>query len=213
MAPLHHVYFLGTVIQAPTMGATPNGTAVAQWGLAVPTRQRQGDPGHADVCRIEVRAFGPQAALVHAALRPGCTVLIEGRVQWWRSGPGRRARPTQAVRAERIRWVSPPPPTPEVVEGDAGRGRGEPLGEAPSMAAALVGEGERGGPADGARRWEWGRRPRVGPSRTLWAAGTRVRTRGDDGVRPHALSRSQGLARPDVSLADTWGEAGRRSEG
>ena len=49
MAPLHRVYFLGTVIQDPAVWTAPNGTAVARWSLAVPTRRHQEDPGHADV--------------------------------------------------------------------------------------------------------------------------------------------------------------------
>jgi single-stranded DNA-binding protein len=69
MAPLHRVYFLGTVIQDPEVWSAPNGTAVARWGLAVPTRLRQGDTWHEDVCCIEVLAFGRQVDIVKAALR------------------------------------------------------------------------------------------------------------------------------------------------
>jgi single-strand DNA-binding protein len=88
MAPLHRVYFLGNVIQDPEVWSAPNGTAVARCGLAVPTRLRQGDTWHHDVCCIEVLAFGRQADTVKATLRQGCTVLIEGRVQWWRVAQG-----------------------------------------------------------------------------------------------------------------------------
>ena len=84
MAPLHHVYFLGTVIQAPAVWAAPNGTAVARWSLAVPTRRRQGDTGHADVCRIEVLACGRQAATRRGHAPPRL------------HGPDRRARPVVA---------------------------------------------------------------------------------------------------------------------
>ena len=85
MAPLHRVYFLGNVMQDPEVWDAPNGTAVARWGLAVPTRLRQGATAHDDVCCIEVMAFGRQAETVKASLRKGRTVLIEGRVQWWRA--------------------------------------------------------------------------------------------------------------------------------
>jgi single-stranded DNA-binding protein len=139
MAPLHRVYFLGTVIQAPAVWAAPNGTAVARWNLAVPTRGRQGDTGHADVCRIEVLACGRQAALVEAALRPGCTVLIEGRVQWWRTAQGSRLRPTQAVIAERIQCLSCPRQTPRVATGGGGTRHGARRVGGPSVAAVLPG--------------------------------------------------------------------------
>src|SRR5215475_6368487 len=108
MAPLHRVYFLGNVIQDPEAWSAPNGTAVARCGLAVPTRLRQGDTWHEDVCCIEVLAFGRQADTVKAALRPGCTVLIEGRVQWWRVAQGAsgerpsRGRGPAWVRAWRV---------------------------------------------------------------------------------------------------------------
>jgi single-stranded DNA-binding protein len=139
MAPLHCVYFLGTVLQDPAVWAAPNGTAVARWSLAVPTRRRQGDTGHADVCRIEVLACGRQAAIVEATLRPGCTVLIEGRVQWWRTAQGRRSRTTQAVIAERIQCLSRPRQAPRAAAGGGEALRGARLAEGPSAAVALPG--------------------------------------------------------------------------
>jgi single stranded DNA-binding protein len=108
MAPLHRVYFLGTVLQDPEVWAAPNGTAVARWGLAVPTCLRQGETWHKDVYCIEVLAFGRQADMVKAALRHGCTVLIEGRVQWWRVAQGGPSRHTRAVIAERVQCLSRP---------------------------------------------------------------------------------------------------------
>jgi single-strand DNA-binding protein len=137
MAPLHRVYFLGTVLQDPEVWSAPNGTAVARCGLAVPTRLRQGDTWHDDVCCIEVLAFGRQADTVQAALRHGCTVLIEGRVQWWRVAQGGASRHTQAVIAERIQCLPRPREAPRGAAGG-----GEPLCGArlvggPSVVAAL----------------------------------------------------------------------------
>jgi single stranded DNA-binding protein len=74
------VYFLGTLTRNPEVRTAPNGMAVARYGVAVPTRRRPGDTWHPDVCRIEVVAFGLQAATVGAALRKGRGVLIEGRL-------------------------------------------------------------------------------------------------------------------------------------
>ena len=117
MAPLHRVYFLGNVIQDPEAWSAPNGTAVARCGLAVPTRLRQGDTWHEDVCCIEVLAFGRQADTVKATLRQGCTVLIEGRVQWWRVAQGGPSRNTKAVIAERIQCLSRPQEAPRPAAG------------------------------------------------------------------------------------------------
>jgi len=137
MAPLHRVYFLGNVIEEPEVWSAPNGTAVARCGLAVPTRLRQGAPWHEDVCCIEVLAFGRQADTVKAAFRPGCTVLIEGRVQWWRAAQGGRSRHTQAVIAERSQCLASPREDPLAAAGGGGPLRGVRLVRGPSAAAAL----------------------------------------------------------------------------
>ena len=94
MAQGHRVYFLGTLTRPPEVRYAPNGTAVARCGVAVPTRIRQGDTWHADVCRIEVVAFGPQAETMGASLRQGRGVLVEGRLQrrWEQEGQSRLTR-------------------------------------------------------------------------------------------------------------------------
>ena len=108
MAHGHRVYFLGTLTRNPEVRAAPNGMAVARYGVAVPTRRRQGDTWHPDVCRIEVVAFGLQAATVGAALHKGRGVLIEGRLQWRRWEQDGQYRRTREVIAERIQCLSRP---------------------------------------------------------------------------------------------------------
>jgi len=108
MAHGHRVYFLCTLTRNPEVRAAPNGMAVARYGVAVPTRRRQGDTWHPDVCRIEVVAFGLQAATVGAALRKGRGVLIEGRLQWRRWEQDGQYRRTREVIAERIQCLSRP---------------------------------------------------------------------------------------------------------
>jgi single-strand DNA-binding protein len=120
MAPLHRVYFLGNLIQDPEVWYAPNGTAVARWGLAVPTRLRRGDTRHDDVCCIDVVAFGRQAETVGASLRKGRTVLIEGRVQWRRGEQEGQSRRTHEVIAERIQ-VLPRPREGALVAAGVGR--------------------------------------------------------------------------------------------
>jgi single-strand DNA-binding protein len=108
MAQMHRVYFLGNLTRNPEVRYAPNGMAVARCGVAVPTRIRQGDTWHADVCCIEVVAFGLQAATVGASLRKGRGVLIEGRLQWRRWKQEGQYRHTPEVIAERIRVLSRP---------------------------------------------------------------------------------------------------------
>jgi single-strand DNA-binding protein len=108
MAHGHRVYFLGTLTRNPEVRSAPNGMAVARYDVAVPTRRHPGDTWHPDVCRIEVVAFGLQAATVGAALRKGRGVLIEGRLQWRRWEQDGQYRRTREVIAERIQCLSRP---------------------------------------------------------------------------------------------------------
>ena len=105
MAQGPRVYFLGTLTRHPEVRYAPNGMAVARCGVAVPTRLRQGDTWHVDVCRIEVVAFGPHAETMGASLRQGRGVLIEGRLQrrWEQEG---LSRCTREVIIERLQVLS-----------------------------------------------------------------------------------------------------------
>ena len=105
MAQGQRVYFLGTLTRNPEVRYAPNGMAVARCGVAVPTHSRQGDTWHADVCRIDVVAFGPHAETMGASLRQGRGVLIEGRLQrrWEQKGQSRR---TREVIVERLQVLS-----------------------------------------------------------------------------------------------------------
>ena len=137
MAPLHRVYFLGNLTRDPEVWYAPNGTAVVRWGLAVPTRLRQGDSWHTDVCCIEVVAFGPQAVTVGAVLRKGRGVLIEGRLQWRRWEQEGQYRRTREVIAERIQCLSRPREAPRAAAGvgcapSGAPGRGPVRGQCPA---------------------------------------------------------------------------------
>jgi len=164
MAPLHRVYFLGNLTRDPEVGYAPNGTAVARWGLAVPTRLRQGAPWYADVCCIEVVAFGPQAVTVGAVLRKGRGVLIEGRLQWRRWEQEGQYRRTREVIAERIQCLSRPREAPRAAAGVGRAPSGARLVGAPSAADALPVSGR------GACRDAWGVRHQGGGARWRFTA-------------------------------------------
>ena len=108
MAQVQRVYFLGNLTRNPEVRYAPNGVAVARYGVAVPTRIRQGDTWHADVCCIDVVAFGPQAETMGASLRKGRSVMIEGRLQWRRLKQEGQSRSTREVIAERIQVLARP---------------------------------------------------------------------------------------------------------
>jgi single-strand DNA-binding protein len=119
MAQRHRVYFLGTLTRNPEVRTAPNGMVVARYGVAVPTRLRHGDTWQTDVCRIEVVAFGPQAAMVGAALHKGRGVLIEGRLRWRRWQQDGQSHHTREVIAERIQCLSHS--RPGALQGAGGR--------------------------------------------------------------------------------------------
>jgi single-strand DNA-binding protein len=108
MVQVHRVYFLGNLTRNPEVHYAPNGVAVARYGVAVPTRIRQGDTWHADVCCIEVVAFGHHAATGGASLRKGRGVLIEGRLQWRRWPQEGQYRRTREVIVERLQVLARP---------------------------------------------------------------------------------------------------------
>ena len=106
MAQGPRVYFLGTLTRPPEVRYAPNGVAVARCGVAVPTRLRQGDTWHVDVCRLEVVAFGPHAETMGASLRQGRGVLIEGRLQRRRWAQEGQSHCPREVIIERLQVLS-----------------------------------------------------------------------------------------------------------
>ncbi len=61
MASLHSVTLLGNVTRDPERRSTPQGTAVATFGLAVNRRYRQEDQQREEVCFVDIVTFGRQA--------------------------------------------------------------------------------------------------------------------------------------------------------
>jgi len=119
MAQGPRVYFLGTLTRHPEVRYAPNGMAVARCGVAVPTRLRQGDTWHVDVCRIEVVAFGPHAETMGASLRQGRGVLIEGRLQRRRWEQEGQSHCTREVIIERLQVLARLRANVPEVAGDA----------------------------------------------------------------------------------------------
>jgi single stranded DNA-binding protein len=106
MAQGPRVYFLGTLTRHPELRYPQNAMAKARCGVAEPTRLRQGDTWHVDVCRLEVVAFGPHAETMGASLRQGRSVLIEGRLQRQRGEQAGQSHCTRAVIIERLQVLS-----------------------------------------------------------------------------------------------------------
>lgn len=82
MANVNKVMLLGNITREIEVRYTPNGTAVAELGMAV-NRVRKGEDGEKieEVTFVEVTLWGKQAELAGQYLAKGRSVFIEGRLQ------------------------------------------------------------------------------------------------------------------------------------
>jgi single-strand DNA-binding protein len=92
MASLNSVTLLGNLTRDPELRYTPQGTAVATFGLAVNRRYQQEGQQKEDVCFVDIVTFGRQAETVNEYLAKGNLALVEGRLQWrsWETPEGQK---------------------------------------------------------------------------------------------------------------------------
>ena len=99
MASLNSVTLLGNLTRDPELRYTPQGAAVATFGLAVNRRYRQDDQQKEEVCFVDIVTFGRQAETVTEYLSKGNLALIEGRLQWrsWETPEGQKRSKHEVV--------------------------------------------------------------------------------------------------------------------
>lgn len=121
MASLNKVMLLGNLTRDPELRYAPNGTPVANFGMAINRRYRQGDEWREEVCYIDIVTFGRQAETVGEYLSRGNLAMIEGRLQWrsWETEDGQK-RSKHEVVANNVQFMPR-------AQGD-GRGPGAPGG-------------------------------------------------------------------------------------
>ena len=146
------VILLGNITRDIDLRSLPNGTAVANFGLAVNRRYRRDDEWQDEVCYVDVVVFGRQAENVGEYLSKGSLAMIEGRLQWrsWETEDGNK-RSKHEVIANNVQFMprgsgngeggtpyqpqrpaaaSPPPmrpPSAPMMGGDGGFDDGPPL--------------------------------------------------------------------------------------
>ncbi len=81
MAGFNQVILVGNLTRNPELRYTPNGTAVASFGLASSRRFKQGDDLKEEVCFVDIVAFGKQAENAAQYISKGSQVLVDGRLQ------------------------------------------------------------------------------------------------------------------------------------
>ena len=113
MANFNKVILLGNLTRDPELRYTPNGTAVATFGLAVNNRTKQGDEWKDEACFVDIVTFGRQAELCSEYLGKGRQVLIDGRLNFrrWETPEG-QTRSKLDVVASNVQFMSPRPEGP-----------------------------------------------------------------------------------------------------
>ena len=82
MPNLNKVFLMGNLTRDPELRYTPNGTAVADIGLAV-NRRRRGQDGETreETLFVDITAWARTAEVISEYLRKGSPIFIEGRLQ------------------------------------------------------------------------------------------------------------------------------------
>lgn len=92
---LNKVILQGNLTKAPEVRYSQSGTAIANFGLAVNNKYKQGEELKEDVCFVDIVIFGRQAENAGQYLEKGRLVVVEGRLnqnQWETEGGQKRSK-------------------------------------------------------------------------------------------------------------------------
>ena len=94
MASFNKVMLMGNLTRDPELRYTPNGSAVASFGLAVNRKFKQGDELKEDVCFVDITVWGKQGENCAEYLSKGRPAFIEGRLQYstWESDGQKKSK-------------------------------------------------------------------------------------------------------------------------
>lgn len=99
MVSYNKVILMGNLTRDPEVRYNPNGTAVANFGLAVNRRYKQGEENREEVSFFDIVVFGKQAENCSQYLNKGSGVLIDGRLQQrrWDTDDGQKRSKVEVV--------------------------------------------------------------------------------------------------------------------
>lgn len=119
MVGFNKVILIGNLTRNPELRYAPNGTPVANFGLAVNRRFRQGDDMKEDVCFVDIVVFNKQAEHCGQYLSKGDGAIIEGQLQQrrWETEDGQRRNKHEVV-AQLVRFL----PKKQSQNVDSGQG-------------------------------------------------------------------------------------------
>ncbi len=107
MASLNKVLLIGNLTRDPEIRYTPQGTAVANLGLAVSRKFRdKAQELREEVCFITVVVWSKMAEACNQYLHKGSPIFVEGRLtlRSWEDNTGKK-RNVIEVRAERVQFL------------------------------------------------------------------------------------------------------------
>ena len=107
MAGFNKIILMGNLTRDPEIRYAPSGTPVANFGLAVNRKYRQGEELKEEVCFVDIVVFGKQAETCGQYLSKGNGALVEGRLQMrkFETKDGQKVTKHEVV-AENIRFLS-----------------------------------------------------------------------------------------------------------
>ena len=99
MVAFNKIILIGNLTRTPELRYTPSGTPVANFGLAVNRRFRQGEEQKEEVCFVDIVVFSKQAENCGQYLNKGDGVIIDGRLQQrrWETEDGQRRNKHEVV--------------------------------------------------------------------------------------------------------------------
>ncbi len=138
MASLNKVFLIGNLTRDPEIRYTPQGTAVANLGLAVSRKFRDKNQElKEEVCFVTVVVWSKMAENCNQFLHKGSPLFVEGRLtlRSWEDNTGKK-RNVIEVRAERVQFLG------KANQGAPGAPGEEHSASEPSTEAAWIEENE-----------------------------------------------------------------------
>jgi len=128
MASFNKVLLMGNLTRDPELRYTPNGAAVASFGLAVNRKYKQGDDWKEEVCYVDITVWGKQGENCAQYLSKGSGAFIEGRLNYqsWESD-GQRRNKLEVV-ANNVQFLGRPGGKPPADMSGEGPGPGSQAG-------------------------------------------------------------------------------------
>ena len=128
MASLNKVFLIGNLTRDPELRYTPQGTAVASFGLASNRRWKSSDgQDKEETLFVDVTAFGRQAEIISEYMSKGRSIFVEGRLKLdqWQDKESGAKRSKLTVTVESFQFLGPGPGA-SGASGESGEGRRQP---------------------------------------------------------------------------------------